>query len=454
MATIEGNSVLKSPVSGSKNDRSGSGRSGSGGTRYHRIRKAIHLVCFLIFVVLPFSNVLRFDIPRQRFHFFGYELWISEFGILFFTLMFLMFLIVVTAMLYGRFFCGYLCPQMIFSEASIALEYRLRRMIVKRTVGWSSGHRDLAVRALFYGIIGIASVFLAFVFVSYFVEPLDLLRRLASLDLKTAGGISGASVTLITFLDFTLVRQRFCTTVCPYGYLQGMLTDGNTLLVQYRDAGDECIECKKCVRVCHMGIDIRNSPYQIECIHCGECIDACSDILGKLGKKGLIHYAWGEAGELLSDKRGPWYRRLGLRDAKRVAIMLVLLFYAAGLFAALSMRHSVLVRLNPDRSTLYRLGEDGRIYNTFRLNLANRSSRRQTVSLALESLPDAQMSLPKNPMSLEPGEQLQEMFEISASRFPGARDVNHFRVHAHASPDDTEEIFDVTFLMPPERSAK
>jgi len=415
---------------------------------------AVHLVCFLLFVAIPFSNILRFDIPRQRFHFLGHELWISEFGILFFTLMFLMFLIVVISMLYGRFFCGYLCPQMIFSEASIRVEQRAGKL-VNRWFGKSTPTvRKLLSRGGFYAVAGLASVFLAFVFISYFVEPRDLFRRLLSFDLRTAGGISGAAVTLITFLDFTLVRQRFCTTVCPYGYLQGMLADGNTLLVQYRDANRDCIECKKCVRVCHMGIDIRTSPYQIECIHCGECIDACVDVLGRLGKEGLIHYAWGEAGELLTNRSGAWYRRAGLRDPKRVVIMLVLLFYAAGLFTALSMRHTVLVRLTPDRSVLYRVADDGRILNRFRLNVANRSSRAATVALSAENLPGARLELKHNPLSLQPGEQTQEEFEISVDRFGGAGEVNHFRLHAHASPDGTEDTFDLTFLMPPEESSR
>jgi polyferredoxin len=145
-------------------------------------------------------------------------------------------------------------------------------------------------RAVFYGVLSVASVFLAFVFTSYFVEPWDLLGRLLHFDLHTAGGITGGAVTLFTFLDFTFVRQRFCTTVCPYGYLQEVLQD-KALLVLYSDGtgGQKaCIECGKCVRVCEMGIDIRNSPYQIECVHCGECIDACEDVLRRIGRPGLI----------------------------------------------------------------------------------------------------------------------------------------------------------------------
>src|SRR5829696_55396 len=171
---------------------------------WHRIRKRVHLACTVLFVALPFLNVVRFDIPRQRFYFFGYDLWINEFAIVFFALMFLMFLVIAMSVFYGRVYCGYLCPQMIFSEASVALESRLQRWAVKR------GYSKAAGRAAFYGAVGAGSVFLAFVFMAYFVEPGDLLRSLVSLDVSTAAGVSGATVTLLTFLDFTLVRQRFC----------------------------------------------------------------------------------------------------------------------------------------------------------------------------------------------------------------------------------------------------
>ena len=92
---------------------------------------------------------MRFDIPRQRFYFFGYELWISEFSIIFFSLMFLMFLVAAMAMFYGRVYCGYLCPQMIFSEASIALEKQAAPP-VNKYVRWSAKQRNLLSQSLFY----------------------------------------------------------------------------------------------------------------------------------------------------------------------------------------------------------------------------------------------------------------------------------------------------------------
>ena len=414
---------------------------------YHRIRKLIHLVCFFVFMALPFSDVMRFDIPRQRFYFFGVELWISEFAVIFFALMFLMFLIVASSVIYGRVYCGYLCPQMIFSEASIALESWLARKINKKYYGWPAPLRKRAAAALWSGAVGLASVFLAFIFISYFVQPRDLLARLMSFDIHTAGGIAGAVVTLVTLLDFTLVRQKFCTTVCPYGYLQGMLGDSNTLLVHYRDEGKDCIECKKCVRVCHMGIDIRTSPYQIECIHCGECIDACEDVLRRFGKQGLIHYAWGESGAAVAAEK-TWYRKLGMRDAKRVVVLLVVLFYLSGLTVALSMRRAVLVQLQPVRASLYRLDAAGRVHNTFRLKLANRG-KRDAASFSHMSSHCSRLTLSPNPVPLRTGEVVEREFDVTAARFAAAQEVNQIRITARAAGESSPDVFEETFLMPP-----
>lgn len=422
-------------------------------SRFHRLRKGIHALCFAVFVVLPFFNLLRFDIPRQRFYFAGQELWINEFGIIFFSLMFLMFLIAASAILYGRVYCSYLCPQMIFSEVSLHVEQRLKRIVNRKLFEWPPKTRALLWRGLFLLILGVASVFLAFIFIAYFVEPRDLLRRLLALDIQTAGGIAGASVTLLTFLDFTFIRQHFCTTVCPYGYLQGMLGDGDTLLVHYRDQNHECIECKKCVRICHMGIDIRTSPFQLECIHCGECIDACEDVLGRLHKPGLIHYAWGEKGEA-TDSPAPWHRRIGFRDPKRFVILLVIAFYFSGLMVALSMRRPVLIRISPVRATLYRAGADGVIYNRFRMTTANRSPSSAFVAVSIEGLPAARLVLEQNPLPLSAGEASEQEFEIAMRPFSGAREVNHFMIAARTAPGDAVDRFPMTFLMPMEDKAR
>src|SRR6266496_1606441 len=412
---------------------------------YHRQRKLIHAICVVIFFTLPLSSLMRFDIPRQRFYFFGSELWISEFAIIFFSLMFCMFVIAAMAMFWGRVYCSYLCPQMIFSEASIALEDKIARMVNKR-ISWSPGKKKLLGKAIFYVLAALASVVLAFVFISYFVEPRDLFHRLMSLDIQTAGGFAGATVTSLTLLDFLFVRLRFCT-VCPYGYLEGMLTDSNTLIVHYRDPDQQCIECAKCVRVCQMGIDIRKSPYQIECTHCGECIDACSDVLARLGKPGLIHYTWGEKGEKFRTGRRPWHQRIGFRDAKRGVVLLIVLFYATGLYVAISMRREVLVEIAPMRDTLYRRDSQGAVYNRFHLKAANRSSRQQTVVLAIDGLTGVKFASFENAVVVTGGQTLEREFEIAAPPLaPLQPGVNHFRLLSRVGNESSSS--EQTFIMP------
>lgn len=423
-------------------------------TNYRRIRKRTHLVFFLIFVALPFSNLMRFDIPRQRFYFAGFELWISEFAIIFFALMFLMFVIAASAIIHGRIYCSYACPQMIFSEWSVGVEAWAKRLAARRLTSASPKLKARAGQGLFLAVLGVASVFLSFVFTSYFVEPKDLLGRLLHLDVVTVGGITGASVTLMTFLDFTLLRQKFCTTVCPYGYIQGMLQDKHTLLVSYQDGTGEakdCIECKKCVRVCEMEIDIRDSPFQIECVHCGDCIDACEDVLRKVGKPGLIHYTWGEL-PARPAQREPWYLRWGFRDAKRVAILLIMAFYLTGLGMALSLRRPVLVEINPDRSIMFKVLPDGRVANLIRIKLANRTGLASRVRLWVEGLDGAELALPANPVVLQPGETFERTVELRAPFVQDGQDVHHIRILAQNDRGRKADAEALTFITPVKRN--
>ncbi|HTS60696.1 MAG TPA: 4Fe-4S dicluster domain-containing protein [Candidatus Acidoferrales bacterium] len=387
-----------------------------GGVNWHRVRRRVQVACFLVFMILPFLNVIRFDIPRQRFYFAGYELWISEFAIVFFALMFLMFLIVLMSVFFGRIYCGYLCPQMIFSEASAFFEQWLKRKRVPRP------------KLAFLAVVAAGSVVLAFLFISYFAPP-----SLSLFGTSTAAGVCGAVVTLLTFLDFAFLRQKFCTTACPYGYLQGLLADDKTLLVQYQDSAHDCIECQKCVRVCPMGIDIRKSPFQIECVHCGECIDACESIMTRLHQRNLIGYTFG-----------------GFRDAKRVVVLGVLLAYAGGLFAALSMRHEMLVRIDPMRETLYRVGTDGRIYNRFRFQIDNRGHKAGSVVFSIHQLPGAALAMETNPVRLDGGASTRGEFQISRPGGKGGELVTHFTILTATVPGREVSEFPMTFLAPGE----
>ena len=416
---------------------------------HHPLRKRIHLAFFLVFLALPFSNLMRFDLPRQRFFFAGTELAISEFSIIFFALMFLMFLLAAAAIVFGRVYCGYACPQMIFSEWSLALEAWAGRRVQAWLPGWPKGRKALASRLLFYALLLLASVFLAFAFTSYFVPPGDLFFRLARFDLATVGGITGAVTTVLVFLDLALLRLGFCTTICPYGFLQGLIQDKQTLLVEYQDPGGACIDCSRCVRDCPMGIDIRKGPFQIECVHCGDCIDACEGVLRRVGHEGVIRYSWGAASAGgPAPRREGLLRRIGLRDAKRFVIMGVLVCYLSALGLAMALRKLVQIRIIPDRTTLFRVLPDGSVANQVRLDLANRSPRPVTVQLWVEGAPARFLGLP-DPIRLAPGETLEHTYDLAApAAWPGAKELNPVRVMAQSSDQAVPERAEMNFIMP------
>jgi cytochrome c oxidase accessory protein FixG len=418
--------------------------------RHHHVRRRrVHLFFFLVFLALPFFDIMRFDIPKQRFYFAGTELWINEFSIIFFSMMFLMFSIVALSMIYGRIYCSYACPQMIFSETANAIEERLRKWVTKKFIAWPAARRTFLYRSILYAIVGVASVGLAFIFISYFVEPRDLAHRLMRVDVTTTAGFAGAVTTLVTFLDFAFLRQKFCTTLCPYGYLQGILTDSNTLLIQYRDPERQCIQCKKCVRICHMGIDIRDSPLQIECIHCGECIDACEEVMTRVKRPVVIEYAWGQGGPKPGADES-WWQRAGIRDAKRRIVVIVMLVYGSSLAVALSLRNPVMTRINPIRTTsLYSINASGDVENQFRISISNRGAGNEFVVVSVDGLTGSRLELSPNPIPVAPGETVNREFAVAVSRAAPLGDVTHFRFTTESQPNARRQTIEMTWLMPP-----
>jgi polyferredoxin len=197
-----------------------------------------------------------------------------------------------------------------------------------------------------------------------------------------------------------------------------------------------------------MGIDIRTSAHQIECIHCGECIDACQDVLGRLGRPTLIDYRWGKGGMTLSGSTEPWHKRIGLRDAKRVVVLLVLTFYASGLAVALSLREPVLVKVTPDRTRLSWTGAGGETINRYRVTLANRGREAAFVTFSLDGLPEGRLRLDPNPARLATGETLEVVAEVFVPAGARAVSVRPITLGARVDPSGETLSFASTFVMP------
>lgn len=218
------------------------------------------------------ESALRFDIPGMKLYAFGAVLWISEFHIvLAATLLFLAFILAVTVV-FGRIWCGWICPQTVLPELSAAvaspLPHRVRR----------AGGRLILL--LLSGLV-------SFSLIAYFVPPADAAR-----DLFRSGIVTGFFLGqwAVIFLMAGVLGPRFCRTVCPYSMLQNILYDGETLSISFdASRAASCLKCGLCEAVCPVEIDIRKGA-QRECIACAECIDACRTTTAPRGVVPFVGY--------------------------------------------------------------------------------------------------------------------------------------------------------------------
>jgi cytochrome c oxidase accessory protein FixG len=345
---------------------------------------------------LPFARVggesaLRLDVPAGRLHAFGASYAIDEaFVVLAGTLLATVAFLLATLLL-GRAWCGWACPQTVLDLAGG------RGGAAPPRPPLAPGQPHPAAPALARVVrAALVSAVVSASILWWFVSPHDFFRRLEAGTLGPVLAGSWAALFAALFVDLTLVRARFCATVCPYAKLQGVLFDRSTLVVAYdaRRAAD-CVDCGACVRVCPTGIDIRRG-LQVECIACAECIDACAPIMAKLGRApDLVGYFHGEPGGKARPLR-PGAVALG----------------AGTLAAAALLAAVVLTRADLDLSALPEFGfaprrtPEGRAVNAYSVALENHARAPVTVGLALRA-PGAEVVVRPERVSLGPGERRQ-----------------------------------------------
>ncbi|MGE5713841.1 MAG: cytochrome c oxidase accessory protein CcoG, partial [Betaproteobacteria bacterium] len=251
------------------------------------------------------------------------------------------------------------------------------------------------------------ALYTGYTFVGYFTPIRDLALRVVTWNL---GGWETFWVLFYGFATYGnagWMREQVCKYMCPYARFQSAMFDPDTLIVTYdrergepRGAGSkkssradqglgDCVECKLCVQVCPTGIDIRNG-LQYECIGCAECIDACNYVMGKAGMpKGLIRYSTERALAEHYAAKGIWGHVLRPRVLVYAGILAAV---TAALFIAVGLRVPLKVDVIRDRGALAREAEDGRIENTFRLQVMNTSERGQAYALSASGLPGLEIA--------------------------------------------------------------
>lgn len=355
---------------------------------------------FLLFLTLPFIKVndrplFLFNIPEAKFIIFGKIFWPQDFFIFGLTMVtFIIFIVLFTAA-FGRLFCGWVCPQTIFMEMVFRkIEYLIegdaaqQKLLAKSPWNAKKIRLKTGKHALFFGV----SFIIANYFLAYIIGVDKLWKIITEpVDEHWVGLLSLLVFSGVFYAVYAYFREQACTVVCPYGRLQGVLLDRNSMIVAYDHKRGEprgkfrkneeshtqgdCIDCFNCVRVCPTGIDIRNGT-QMECVGCTACIDACDQIMDSIHKpRGLVRYA----------SENGIAQQLPLRYTGRMRFYtVVLIVLTAVLSVLLITRKDIDGTIVRTRGQLYQeVGTDS-LSNLFDIRIINKTMKNKPVTLQLE----------------------------------------------------------------------
>lgn len=369
--------------------------------KFYDKRTLLSYLYLALFFILPFIRLndrpfMLLNLVERKFIILGFAFWPQDLVIFGLMMITGVVFIALFTVIYGRIFCGWVCPQTVFMELVFRkIEYFFegnhQQQVELKSMpwGWAKFKKKGFKHIVFWGL----SFLIANSFLAYIIST-DALFHIISEPVThhLSGFLIITLFTTVFYVVFAFAREQVCTIICPYGRLQGVLTDSDTILVNYdyvrgeprgmtkkkevTDKGD-CIDCKECVKVCPTGIDIRNGT-QLECINCTACIDACEAIMIRMERPtGLIRYA---SENNIKNKT----KFIFTWRTKAYSIILSLLLILVGSL--------LFTRKNID-STIVRAGglltqtmADGRIANLYKIKLVNKTYKDVYVELKLENI--------------------------------------------------------------------
>lgn len=345
------------------------------------------------------------DVLGRKFYFFFIELWPQEVwtftGLLLLAGLGLFF----ATTLFGRVWCGYACPQTVWTDLFIAVERLIQgdRVARQRLDAAPWGFSKLWKKGLTHLIWLVIGLCTGGAWVFYFNDAPTLWHNMLQGQFTFTPTFWMVFLTLSTYIMAGHAREQVCTYMCPYARFQGAMFDSDSLIVTYdatrgepRGKGEghgDCVDCLRCTAVCPTGIDIRDGQ-QYKCINCGLCVDACNAIMDKLGKpRGLIRYNTLH-GRVPSGNIGFWgfvrsVRWVRPRTLYYASIMLVV---ASALSYALASRKVVELNVLHQRNPLYVLLSNHDVRNTYTVRLLNKEWHDQVYTLRVAGIPDAKLS--------------------------------------------------------------
>ena len=344
--------------------------------RFRQLRWFANVVLIAILFAIPWIRIggeplVLLDIPNRQFHVFGLVIFPQELFFLWLIIAGAALTLFFFTALFGRVWCGWACPQTVFTDVFAALARRIQGWKGKTRPARIARWRIVATHVVWL----LASFVIGFHLVGYFHSPYDLVAEAAKGHwYPTAGGFILAA-TALSYFDFVFLKQTFCKYLCPYARFQSVLFDEDTLVVGYDERrGDprgkagrvegDCVDCGLCVAVCPTDIDIRDG-LQLECITCTQCIDACNGVMERLGRApNLIGYR--SLASLLGE------RDVNIVRPRVVVYGTLLLALIASFGVMLERRSPMDLFVERNRDALYSRTDDGRLGNSFILHIQNR----------------------------------------------------------------------------------
>ena len=348
-------------------------------------------------------QALLFNLDERKFYFFDLVLWPQDVIYLSVILLLSAFALFLFTAVAGRLFCGYACPQTVYTEIFMWIENKIegdRNARIKLDQAPMSGAK-FRIKATKFFLWGIVSFWTGVTFVGYFMPMHELIGDLVNLTISGWSAFWVFFYGAFCFLQAGFMREQVCKYMCPYARFQSVMFDPDTLIVTYEEARGEprgprrksddlkakglgdCVDCKVCVQVCPTGIDIRNG-LQYECIGCGLCIDACNDIMAKMDyQPGLIRY------DTENSINKHYTSKEMLRHVMRPRIMLytgILLVITAIFAYSLSTRIPLRVDVLRDRGVMTREVGDGMTENVYILHIMNMQDEVRTFSVKPEGM--------------------------------------------------------------------
>lgn len=368
--------------------------------KFYNVRNIFAWLYLAVFFAMPFIKIndmpfFMINVPQGKFIIFGNIFWPQDFFVFAFGMILFIVFIILFTVIYGRLFCGWACPQTIFMEFVFRkIEWLIegsptqQKKLNEREWDKDKIIRKTAKHVLFF----VFSFLIANMFLAYIVgidRLFEIIREPISDNIALLFGL--LIFTGLFYGVFAFVREIVCTTICPYGRLQGVMFDKDTMQISYdyvrgeprgkiskkkddtlsvNKKGD-CIDCKKCVWVCPTGIDIRNGV-QIDCVGCTACIDACDEVMQKINlPTGLIRYA--SENEIKEQRKFKANNRIKAYSALLVVLVCIMMYL---LF---SMK-SIDTHIARVKGQLYQRTAEGNISNLFEAKILNKTNKEKVVT--------------------------------------------------------------------------